>query len=281
MARAKADHAARIQQLLQEARSQARVNHPNVVHIYFVDQARDFPFFAMELIRGSTLKHQLANGPLPFAEVVRIAAQLAAALRHALQFDIVHGDVKPGNILQSKSGTVKLSDFGLARRLSKLQPGKGQLIGTPNYLCPEAADQKPVDFRSDMYSLGVTLFELTFGRQPYFYATRLRRKTAPSARSGPTVKTAAGRSLSTRHGLSIPPSLPPPRDFFLRKTLGMRNFPDSSFSQSFSPLAPPLPCRSLPSSSTASGTRRWAKNCSNCKSSPPHGQSPSRPRFAL
>lgn len=81
-----------------------------------------------------------------------------------MQFDIVHGDVKPGNILQSESGTVKLSNFGLARRLSKLQPGKIQLIGMPNYLSLEAAAQKPVDFRIDMYSLGVTLFELTFGR---------------------------------------------------------------------------------------------------------------------
>ena len=117
----KADHAARIQQIFQEARAQARVNHPNVVHIYFVDQARDFPFFAMELIRGSTLKHRLANGPLPESSAL------------------------PLNLPTP--------------------------CGTPNYLCPEAADQKPVDFRSDMYSLGVTLFELTFGRQPYFYAT--------------------------------------------------------------------------------------------------------------
>ena len=95
----KADHAARIQQLSQEARAQARVNHLNVVHLYFVDQARNFPFSAMELIHAPALKHRLANGPLPFAEVVRIAAQLADALRHSLQFDIVPGDVKPDNIL--------------------------------------------------------------------------------------------------------------------------------------------------------------------------------------
>ena len=91
----------------------------------------------MELLHAPALKHRLANGPLPFAEVVRIAAQLADALRHSLQFEIVPGDVKPDNVLQFESGAVKLSDFGFAHRLSKLQPGKG-LIGTPNYLSPRS-----------------------------------------------------------------------------------------------------------------------------------------------
>ncbi len=162
----------RVRQLIQEARAQARVNHPHVVHIYFVGRAHDVPFFAMELIGGPTLEQRLRQGPLPFAEVVRVARQVASALQQSARFDIVHGDIKPSNILQAGDDAVKLSDFGLARRLSELdQTDAGTLAGTPNYLSPETAAGKPIDFRSDMYSLGVTLFELTFGKLPYSYST--------------------------------------------------------------------------------------------------------------
>jgi eukaryotic-like serine/threonine-protein kinase len=166
-----------VQQLFQEARAQARVNHPNVVHIYFVGKSGDSPYFAMELIDGPTLADRLRDGPLEFHEVARIALQIAGALKHASRYDIVHGDIKPSNILQVNSEHVKLSDFGLARRLSELQHQPGRAVGTPNYISPEAAAGRPTDFRSDMYSLGVTLFELTFGRLPYqFESGELRER---------------------------------------------------------------------------------------------------------
>lgn len=169
---AEEDETKHVQQLFQEARAQARVNHPNVVHIYFVDRSHGSPFFAMELVNGPTLKDRLEDGPFPFTEVVKVASQIAEALRHALKFDIVHGDIKPSNILQSESGDIKISDFGLARRYSELGSEGGVLAGTPNYLSPESAARSSTDFRSDLYSLGVTLFELTFGKLPYSFETK-------------------------------------------------------------------------------------------------------------
>lgn len=162
---------AHVERLLQEARAQARVNHANVVHIYFVSRDRRAPFLAMELVGGPTLAARLKQQRLPFAEVVRIGLQVAQALKHAADYDIVHGDIKPGNILLSGGRDVKLSDFGLARRLSAANDDEAALVGgTPNYLSPEAARGLPTDIRSDMYSLGVMLFEMTFGRLPYSYS---------------------------------------------------------------------------------------------------------------
>ncbi len=159
-----------VQRLLQEAIAQARVNHPNVVHIYYVGREGKSPFFAMELVNGPTLAQRLEEGPLPFAEVIACAQQVVSALQHAADFDVLHGDVKPSNILLADAGTVKLSDFGLARRLSEIAEQPDRVAGTPNYLAPEAAAGAPLDVRSDMYSLGVTLFEVTFGRLPYAHS---------------------------------------------------------------------------------------------------------------
>lgn len=156
-----------IQRLLQEAIAQARVNHPGIAHIYYVGVEQNSPFFAMELVSGPTLKQRLQNGPLPFPEMIDCAQQIVSALQHAAEFDILHGDIKPGNILLTPSNTVKLSDFGLARRLSEISSQEGRITGTPDYLAPEAIAAKPLDLRSDMYSLGVTFFEMTFGRLPY------------------------------------------------------------------------------------------------------------------
>ena len=156
-----------LQRLFQEAIAQARVNHPNVVHIYYVGQHDDAPFLAMELVDGETLADQLGNGPLPFREVVKIAVQVADALQHSVSYDILHGDIKPSNILLTREGTAKLSDFGLARRLSQAADREDGVAGTPFYMAPEANQPDAADIRSDMYSLGVTLFEMTFGRMPY------------------------------------------------------------------------------------------------------------------
>ncbi len=156
-----------LEQLLQEARAQARVNHPHVAHIYFVSRDQTSPFLAMELVQGPTLQQRIAEGPLPYGMVIALAVQIVEALSHAARFDIVHGDIKPSNILFADSGTIKLSDFGLARRLS--HPNDPQLAkgGTPLYFSPEAVRGEGQDIRSDMYSLGLMLFEMTFGRPAY------------------------------------------------------------------------------------------------------------------
>jgi serine/threonine protein kinase len=195
-----------VQRLLEEAVAQARLNHPNIVHIYFVGRDRGRPFFAMELVEGPTLAQRLARGPLAFAEVVAVAEQLAGALRHAAKYDIVHGDLKPANVLLATedaeggpsrdregavraSGTAKnrsltvaartvpkIADFGLARRLSEIGDSPAAIAGTPDYLAPEATQGTPLDHRSDLYALGVTLFEITFGRLPYSAAGGLSER---------------------------------------------------------------------------------------------------------
>ncbi len=158
------------QRLFQEAIAQARVNHPNVVHIYYVGRDGDAPFLAMELVGGSTLAQRLEHGPMHFANIVEIAVRLADALRTCLQFDIVHGDIKPSNVLLTENGIAKLSDFGLSTRLSLAMHGTKGVAGTPNYLAPELVAGNRPTMHSDMYSLGVTLFEMTFGRLPFSFS---------------------------------------------------------------------------------------------------------------
>lgn len=161
------DGSQRVDRLVHEARAQARVSHPHVVHIYYVGRDESAPFFAMELISGPTLAARLADGPLPVVELIDIALQITAALERASDFGIVHGDVKPGNILLAGPSLAKLSDFGLAQRTRGSDPRTPRIVGTPDYLSPEAARGEPLTSASDMYSLGVTLFEAALGKLPY------------------------------------------------------------------------------------------------------------------
>lgn len=154
-----------IEQLLQEAVAQARLNHPNIVTIYYVGHHNDEPFLAMELVTGRTVAQQAKEEPLPFHSIIHLAVQIVDALRHASHFGIVHGDIKPSNLLVSSATRIKLSDFGLSRLLSEDQNQK-PISGTPNYLAPELLSGSVNSPQSDMYSLGVTLFELTFQRLP-------------------------------------------------------------------------------------------------------------------
>jgi len=172
--------------LLQEARAQARVNHPGVVHIYYVSQDPARPFLAMELVPGTTLAERLRSGPLSYGRTIDVALQLSRALRQAARFDVVHGDIKPGNILMLADGGVKLSDFGLARRLSVqgVSPS-GPITGTPHYIAPEIIEGNEADVRSDLYALGVMLFEMTFGRRPYTVDTGTIREQIEAHRKAP------------------------------------------------------------------------------------------------
>ncbi len=156
----------RVTALLQEAVAQARLNHPHVVTIYYVGRHEDEPFLAMELVPGPTLGDRLKEGPLPYNEVVQTALNVADALQHAHQFGIVHGDIKPSNLLSTHGGQIKLSDFGLSR-LGASSETLDKVAGTPAYLAPELLAGRPPTIQSDMYALGVTLYELTFGRLPF------------------------------------------------------------------------------------------------------------------
>ncbi|HWL06859.1 MAG TPA: protein kinase [Planctomicrobium sp.] len=168
-----------VKRLLVEARAQARITHPNIVQVYYVDAQGETPFLAMELVHGVTFEERLQHGPMEFTEIIDVAVQTSKALRAAAKYDIVHGDIKPANLLISHDGTVKLSDFGLARPVDHLSDELVGISGTPNYLSPEACRGESTQHQSDMYSLGIVLFQATFGRLPYPVAgapllTRLR-----------------------------------------------------------------------------------------------------------
>ena len=153
-----------IEQLMQEAIAQARVIHPNITTIYYVGKEDETPFLAMELIYGQSIAEKIAEGPMVYSEIHSISSQLAGVLRFSHELDIIHGDIKPSNIMVQSNGIAKLSDFGLARRASKKQ--SSPFGGTPNYLAPELLEGESSSIQSDMYALGVTLFEMTFGRLP-------------------------------------------------------------------------------------------------------------------
>ena len=155
------------ERLLREARAAARLNHPNIVSIYDVggaDDASDLPFIVMEMVEGQSLYDQ---PPATIAETITIARQICAALDHAHSHGIVHRDLKLENILIAKNGTVKLTDFGLARSVTSRLTAEGTVLGTVFYLAPELALGQPFDGRADLYALGVLLYELTTHRLPF------------------------------------------------------------------------------------------------------------------
>ncbi|HVM09915.1 MAG TPA: protein kinase, partial [Acidimicrobiales bacterium] len=161
-----------------EAVSAARLAHPNVVSTFDTGEDGDLPFIVMELIRGRTLRSVLDEGPLRPAQVVAIGAQVADALAAAHRAGIVHRDVKPGNILLCDDmplgapASVKVADFGIARAATSTtdvteltQPGT--LLGTTKYLAPEQVQGEEPDTRSDLYALGIVLYEMVTGRAPF------------------------------------------------------------------------------------------------------------------
>jgi serine/threonine protein kinase len=155
----------RVAAMLREAIAQARLNHPNVVTIYYVGREGEEPFLAMELLPGPTLAEKIkSEGPVTYGDAIRYGMQVVSALEHAHQFGIVHGDVKPANLLLTTEHDIKLSDFGLSSLPSNEK--SGVVSGTPAYLAPEVLEGS-ISIQSDMYALGVTLFELVFSRLPF------------------------------------------------------------------------------------------------------------------
>ncbi|MCU0707127.1 MAG: protein kinase [Pirellula sp.] len=157
----------RLKAMLREAVAQARLNHPNVVTIYYVGRQGEEPFLAMELLPGPTLAERLqSSGPIPYGEAILYAIQVVEALKHASEFDLVHADIKPANLIMAGDGRIKLSDFGLSR-VRTSEDSDRPISGTPAYVAPEIVAGLGLSIQSDMYALGVTLFELVFGRLPF------------------------------------------------------------------------------------------------------------------
>src|SRR3989442_2568511 len=177
-----AAHPDRMKRFVQEAKSASALNHPNIITIHAIDETDSGHFIATEFIDGETLRERLRNAPMKLAEVLDVAAQIASALSAAHAAGIVHRDIKPENVMRRRDGIVKVLDFGLAKLTERVPPDsvdteaptraainteQGVLMGTAIYMSPEQARRLPVDARTDIFSLGVLIYEMVAGRLPF------------------------------------------------------------------------------------------------------------------
>jgi eukaryotic-like serine/threonine-protein kinase len=172
----------------QEARAASALNHPNIVAIYDVGRIESIAYIAMELVEGQTLRGLMASGPMPMKEAVRVAGKVADVLASAHERGVTHRDLKPENVMISRDGYVKLLDFGLAKVRIMFASGDrtqplthttaGHVFGTAAYMSPEQAAGRPVDFRSDQFSLGIILYEMIAGKRPFERETSAETLTA-------------------------------------------------------------------------------------------------------
>ncbi len=169
-----------LKRFFREARAASALNHPNIITIHEIGQEGGIHFIASEYIEGKTLRQQLAMGRMDVDKAVNVAVQVASALVAAHTAGIVHRDVKPENLMLRPDGYVKVLDFGLAKMTrkesndpsrSQIRTDPGIVMGTVNYMSPEQARGLDVDLRSDVFSLGVVLYEMLAGRSPYEGAT--------------------------------------------------------------------------------------------------------------
>ncbi len=201
--------AERLQRFQAEARAVAAMNHPNIVTIHGVETDRGIHFIAMELVEGKTLRKMIPKGGLPLTEFFRIAEQLTAAVAVAHESGITHRDLKPDNVMVTPSGHVKVLDFGLAKLVdepadpafdgpTRVDSDKlpspnltedGALLGTVPYMSPEHVTGRGFDHRSDIFSLGIILYEMLTGERPFHGSTAtsmmsaiLRKPSEPIAR---------------------------------------------------------------------------------------------------
>jgi len=191
------------QQFLREAQIIGQLSHPSIVQLYDVGiDERGTPFLVMEYVAGKTLEHHLDPSVLTPQRACAWAADLASALAVAHRAGILHGDVKPGNVLVTREGKVKLGDFGIARYASQVS-GSGRLMGTPAYLAPEQIQGQPQDARSDQFALGIVLHQLLTGVRPFdgsslgaVCAQILKAAPEPPSQRNPAVSLALDRVVA-------------------------------------------------------------------------------------
>src|SRR5438477_2327133 len=170
----------RVRRFRQEARVASALSHPNIAHIYEIGESEGASFIALEFIEGQTLAARIAGRPLGVEEIVAIATQVADALDEAHAHGITHRDIKAANIMLTPRGLVKVLDFGLAKmtqagtvaaapagQAAQVETRTGMVMGTVNYMSPEQAMGRDVDTRTDIWSLGVVLYEMATGRLPF------------------------------------------------------------------------------------------------------------------
>ncbi len=151
-----------------EARATASLNHTNIIHVYSFDEHAGSPYIVMELADHGSLDHWIIrDGFVPELNVLDVGIKVASALESALQRNLLHRDIKPGNILFNEYGEPKLVDFGLARQAEENEEYEATVWGTPYYVAPEKIQRQGEDFHSDMYSLGGTLYHALTGHVPF------------------------------------------------------------------------------------------------------------------
>lgn len=197
------DNSLSMRRFVQEARAASALSHPNIAHIYEIDKSEKTNFIAMEYVDGQTLRERLNAGAVTLMEALRIAIQVAGALASAHSAGVIHRDIKPENIMIHRDGYVKVLDFGLAKQtrdlpaavdpkaptIGKPNTDKGTVMGTVSYMSPEQTRGLTVDARTDIWSLGVVLYEMIAGRTPFesdtpsdIIAAILEREPLPLAR---------------------------------------------------------------------------------------------------
>ena len=157
---------------MREAKAAANLNHANICNVYTIDETADgHPFMVMPYLEGETLEQVLTNGPLPLDKILNYSKQIARGLASAHEIELIHRDIKPANIFLTEQGTLKILDFGVAKWKKKdhnpnlTRPGS--MVGTINYMPPEQVLSKDIDHCADCWSLGVVMFEMTTGLNPF------------------------------------------------------------------------------------------------------------------
>src|SRR5690348_10059338 len=209
---------AAVERFEREARLAAAINHPNICTVYEVGEFNGSPFLAMELLEGETLKHHIKSKPVPLDTLLDWTIQIAEGLDAAHARGIVHRDMKPANLFITNTGQAKILDFGLAKlrsrrktpvagasdyTLTAVLTDPGGTLGTPAYMSPEQARGDQLDARSDLFSLGVVLYEMATGKLPFkgnsaatIIAAVLRDSPQPAVQLNPELPPELGRIIT-------------------------------------------------------------------------------------